>query len=307
MRLTNLSSEPEGVLRSWLPHNLDAEHVVFLPDACPGKSPLPTGTVVHTEQENWRQFALSDYGCGMRLLKSSLDDEALTGEMWDSIATKLKENKGGLGDLGGGNHFLDALLPYDEDRLYFLIHTGSRNESGLVDGLVDNPREFDSEFTRIVAWAEANRARIQEILQSVTGSLDLMLDLPHNTFEETDKGVLIRKGSVRLEPGGLAILPSHMSGDAVLVQVEDKIKEIHCSMSHGTGRTMSRSDAKSAAIDFDFRSMRKAVLLPSFLSDAYLTTEGPFAYRNLEDCLSLIQGYVKEVKRFSVVAYAGHL
>ena len=307
MRITNLSSQPEGILRSWLPHNLDAEHVVFLPDACPSKSPLPTGTVVHTRQEDWRQFALSDCGCGMRLLKSALSSENLTSELWDTFAIKLKENKGGLGDLGGGNHFLDALLPYDEDILYFLIHTGSRDESGLVDGLVDNPSKFDTEFTRIVAWAESNRAKIQELLQSVIGSLDLVLDLPHNTFEKIDNEVLIRKGSVKLTPGDLAILPSHMSGDAVLVEAKEKINEIHCSMSHGTGRTMSRSDAKSAAISFDFQSMRKAVLFPSFLSDASLTTEGPFAYRNLEDCLSLIQGYVKEVKRFSVVAYAGHL
>jgi len=40
MDLTNLSSQPEGVLRSWLPHGLRAERMVFLSDACPGKSPL---------------------------------------------------------------------------------------------------------------------------------------------------------------------------------------------------------------------------------------------------------------------------
>jgi len=100
----------------------------------------------------------------------------------------------------------------------------------------------------------------------------------------------------------MRLLKSSLGGDYLTSEIWDT-----CSMSHGTGRTMSRSDAKSAAIDYDFQSMRKAVLFPSFLSNASLTTEGPFAYRNLEDCLSLIHGYSKEVKRFSVVAYAGHL
>ena len=34
-----------------IPHDLTAEKVVFLPDACPGKSPLPTGTAVLTHQQ----------------------------------------------------------------------------------------------------------------------------------------------------------------------------------------------------------------------------------------------------------------
>ncbi len=46
MKLTNLSAEPLGKLHSWIPHDLEAEQIVFLPDACPGKSPLPTGTAV---------------------------------------------------------------------------------------------------------------------------------------------------------------------------------------------------------------------------------------------------------------------
>ena len=49
MNLQNLSAEPEGKLYSWIPHDLRAENIVFLPDACPGKSPLPTGTAAATQ------------------------------------------------------------------------------------------------------------------------------------------------------------------------------------------------------------------------------------------------------------------
>jgi len=133
MKVTNLSAEPLGKLHSWIPHDFEPEQVVFLPDACPGKSPLPTGTAALTKQEDWRKFAVSDCGCGMRLLRSSVPVSELNAERWNKVADHLRANKGGLGDLGGGNHFLDALAPYEDGPLYFLIHTGSRNESGHVD------------------------------------------------------------------------------------------------------------------------------------------------------------------------------
>ena len=43
------------------------------------------------------------------------------------------------------------------------------------------------------------------------------------------------------------------------------------------------------------------------IDDASLRTDGPFAYRDLEDCLALIQGYVTVIERFAVVGYMGHL
>ncbi|RKZ84939.1 MAG: hypothetical protein DRR19_17035 [Candidatus Parabeggiatoa sp. nov. 1] len=57
----------------------------------------------------------------MRLLKSQMGAAELTQAIWNEVALRLQQNKGQLGDLGGGNHFLDALLPYDEDTLYFLV------------------------------------------------------------------------------------------------------------------------------------------------------------------------------------------
>ena len=50
MKLINYSAEPINKLHGWLPRDLQAEKVIFFPGACPGKSPLPTGTVVFTKQ-----------------------------------------------------------------------------------------------------------------------------------------------------------------------------------------------------------------------------------------------------------------
>ncbi|MEO0558224.1 MAG: RtcB family protein [Bacteroidota bacterium] len=307
MQLLNLSAEPLGKLYDWLPHTLEAETVVFLPDACPGKSPLPTGTAVLTRQPDWRRFAVSDCGCGMRLVRSQLHPSDLTRDAWNAIANALRENKGGVGDLGGGNHFLDALAPYGEDALYLLIHTGSRAESGHVDALVEDPIAFDAEFARVVEWAEANRAAIHDAAASVLGPLDLVLDLPHNTYETLDEGALIRKGSVRVDPGDLNVIPSHMSGDVALVRATKRVQEALCSLSHGTGRAMSRADCKPLADAYDFDELRKRVMLPDGLTNASLRTDGPFAYRDLDACLSLLDGFIEEVERFAVIGYMGHL
>ncbi|MDR3676825.1 MAG: RtcB family protein [Acidobacteriota bacterium] len=308
MKITNLSAEPLGKLHSWVPHDLDAEQVVFLPDACPGKSPLPTGTAVLTRQEDWRRFAVSDCGCGMRLVRSSVPAKDLNPNRWNAVADHLRANKGGLGDLGGGNHFLDAIAPYDDGPLYFLIHTGSRNESGHVDALIDQPDQFDWKFNQVVQWAANNRAEIHERLERIFGKTDLVLDLPHNTYEQlSDGGVIIRKGSVRLIPGDLCVLPSHMSGDVVLIKAGIRIGEILNSMSHGTGRKMSRSDCKPFADAYDFTVLRNSILIPAGVEDTSLRTEGPFAYRDLDECLELIKDYVEVVVRFGVVGYMGHL
>ena len=308
MKLINLSAEPIGRLYSWLPRDLEADTIVFLPDACRGKSPLPTGTAVLTHQPDWRRFAVSDCGCGMRFLRSEIGAAELDGSRWDALANRLRANKGGLGDLGGGNHFLDAVASYEEGPLHFLIHTGSRHESGHVDGLVEHPELFDATFSEVVGWAADNRARIQDEIEAVFGRCELVLDLPHNTYERPPEGgAIIRKGSVRVEPGDLSVLPSHMTGDVLLVRATEEVSEILNSISHGTGRKMSRSACKPLAEAFDFAALRRDILLPSDLDDASLRTEGPYAYRDLDECLALIDGYVTEEARFAVVAYMGHL
>jgi hypothetical protein len=106
VKIANLSAEPLGKLHSWIPYDLKAEQVVFLPDACPGKSPLPTGTAVLTRQQDWRRFAVSDCGRGMRLVRSSVPVKDLDTERWNAVADHLRANKGGLGRSGRRQSFL---------------------------------------------------------------------------------------------------------------------------------------------------------------------------------------------------------
>lgn len=305
---TLLTDKAEWEIRSWLPQELVADKLVVFPDVCPGK-PLPTGTALVTSIPTWRALAISDCGCGMQLLRSdlSINEFKENPSRWDEVGIRIKRNSGKLGDLGGGNHFLDALQCYETESVYFLIHTGSRLESEVIDHLKDQPAAFDKEFARTVSWARSNRDAIARIVKSVFGkSINAIWDKPHNTFENLGGGsVLIRKGVVAACPGDEVVIPSSMTGDVSLVTATESVSHVLNSVSHGTGRILPRSEAKELQVDGE--SLRKEIYIPDYIKDTSLRTESPACYRNLNDCLSLLSGIIEEKQRFKVVAYLGHL
>jgi RNA-splicing ligase RtcB len=97
-----------------------------------------------------------------------------------------------------------------------------------------------------------------------------------------------------------------MTGDVVLVRATDRVGDILNSISHGTGRKMSRGDCKPLADRFDFAEMRQRIVIPTGVSNSSLRTDGPFAYRDLDECMVLIDDYVESVMRFGVIGYMGH-
>jgi hypothetical protein len=311
-RYYNFSGRQLEEILNWFPHDFHAEKIVLLPDLCPGKSPLPTGCAAEVDpqkQPNWRKFAISDVGCGIRLLKTELkwDDFESNLALWDKALLSIKENKGKLGDLGSGNHFLDAAADRDEN-IYFVIHTGSRDESEKASELVDKPSEFDKAYTEITNWARSNREAVSGVLEKIYGKLSLILDKPHNSYEITGNGtVIIRKGAVKLRPGELTVIPSTMDDDMVLAKGTGKISEVLDSMSHGTGRVKSRSESKEDARSYDFAGLRKRIYIPQQIPNSSILTENPSCYRKLDDCLALIKGLVEEEKRLSPVAYIGQI
>jgi hypothetical protein len=306
--ITNVSNEPTEKVLSWLPHDLVAERVIFLPDVCPSDAPLPTGTVVITRDPNWRKYAISDCGCGMQLLKTNLSFKKFSRDAFTAIAQELRDRKGQLGDLGGGNHFLDALVGRDDRQLYFLIHTGSRSESGHVEPLVDQPLAFDKKFAEVFAWARSNRDTIAGILTNYFGPLQTVTDLPHNLNETLPDGsVVIRKGAIKAEPGDLVVIPSSMSGDVVIATATPKVSELAYSLSHGTGRLLPRSAAKELATPELIAKLRGDVFIPAVIDDSSLRSEIPQAYRPLDYCLASLRPYIEEQQRLQVVAYLGHL
>lgn len=315
----NLSREPDYVIRQWLTVSSAikaAFRVISLPDTCPGKSPLPTGTAFLTPAQDWRRFALSDVGCGMCVVRTKFMATDVNGQtfraLWDELCDDLAERRNkGLGDLGSGNHFLDAAVSHTNGSVCLVVHTGSRKESGLVDDLVDQPQKFDKEFARIRTWARHNRSAVLDIAERRLGKFLRLtsdverIDRDHNHSEELPEGMLIRKGVQRVPPGELAIIPSHLLDDMAIVRATPRVSSILDCLPHGTGRTMSRSDAKR--VEFDFDSMRSVVYIPSRIDNASLRTEAPSCYRSLDDGLECMAGYIDVVERLTPVAYIGQL
>ncbi len=174
--------------------------------------------------------------------------------------------------------------------------------------MIDRPDAFDAEFDRVVRWAHDNRAAVQAEIEAEFGELELILDLPHNTYETlADGSAIIRKGSVRTLPGELTVLPSHMGGDVVLLRVRDGVDRVLNSLSHGTGRRMPRGACKTFNETSDFAGMRRTIMIPRGVDDASLRTEGPSAYCDLDACLALHREQVDVVARYAVIGYVGRL
>ncbi|MBC8181750.1 RtcB family protein [candidate division KSB1 bacterium] len=143
-------------------------------------------------------------------------------------------------------------------------------------------------------------------MEKVFEKLEIILDLPHNSFEKLKDGIIIRKGAVKVKAGELNVIPSNMGGDVALVKATNKVITSLQSLSHGTGRRLARGESKKFAQDYDFDKLRKQVIIPDFISDASLKTEAPYAYRDLDTCLQLLDEFVEIVERFSVIAYMWH-
>ena len=98
-----------------------------------------------------------------------------------------------------------------------------------------------------------------------------------------------------------------MVGDIVTVRGTEKASTIYHSMCHGTGRTMSRSDAKLLSKDYDYQALRSEIYIPEIIKNESIKTDAPFCYRDLDSCLDLISDLVEVVQRFKPMAYLGKL
>lgn len=84
----------------------------------------------------------------------------------------------------------------------------------------------------------------------------MIVDKNHIHFELLDSGVIIRKRAAQVNPGNLVVLPSNLDGDSVPVKATEKISEKYFSLNHGTGRVMSRSEAKTFSENYDYHELR---------------------------------------------------
>lgn len=220
-----------------------------------------------------------------------------------------------LGTLGGGNHFIE-LTADEEERLWIMLHSGSRgignimasffiaraktlaeeNGEELPDiylaSLKEGTEDFDL-YMKAAHWAQdyamANRQIILEdvlealrVLKPSTELEGEIVNCHHNyVAQEEHFGETIwvtRKGAIRAGLGERGIIPGSMGACSYIVEGLGN-EESFCSSSHGAGRKMSRTEAKKRFSVNDLKAQTKGVVCRK---DAGVLDEIPKAYKSIE-------------------------
>ena len=291
-----------------------AGHLALMPDAHYGMG-ATIGSVIPTETAVIPSAVGVDIGCGMAarrldLRVDQLPDAGLDGWVdrmrrdvpaglgnWhgapsDEALAWMNDNpppptlrRPGraaeqLGTLGSGNHFVE-LASDEEDRIWILLHSGSRGGGNklatlhtgvarrLHEGLgteLEDPElawlqlgsdEFDA-YIRDLGWAQAYaRENRRQLLAATHRTLERTLaceiaDLDevncHHNYTELEEHDgrwlwITRKGAIHAGVGARGLIPGSMGQRSYLV-VGLGNEASYQSCSHGAGRRMSRNQAR---------------------------------------------------------------
>ena len=184
-----------------------------------------------------------------------------------------------VGTLGGGNHFIE-LQKDEDDNLWIMIHSGSRNLGKLVGDYYNNmakvlnkrwfsvvspdinlaflplkTNEFNDywrEMAYCVDFALCNRRlmmnRIEEVIADALPGVEFepMINIAHNYAaweNHFGQNVIVhRKGATLAREGTVGIIPGSQGTASYIVEGMGN-PDSFCSCSHGAGRRMSRKTA----------------------------------------------------------------
>jgi tRNA-splicing ligase RtcB len=221
-----------------------------------------------------------------------------------------------LGTLGGGNHFIELCLD-EADRVWVMLHSGSRNIGNRIGThfiakakeemermfirlpdkdlayLAEGSTLFD-DYVEAVGWAQdyarVNRdlmlaAAIDAIAEALGRTIahgDVAVNCHHNYVAKEehfgDRVWVTRKGAVRAGLGELGIIPGSMGAKSYIVRGRGNPDSFH-TCSHGAGRAMSRAEAKRRFSVADHEAATAGV---ECRKDAGVIDETPAAYKPID-------------------------
>ncbi|PMZ95265.1 MULTISPECIES: RtcB family protein [unclassified Pseudomonas] len=249
-------------------------------------------------------------------------------QVWSGLAGRFKaitdkhprlektNNRQHLGTLGGGNHFIEVCLD-EADRVWFMLHSGSRGVGNAIGNLFielaqadmrqhmvnlpdrdlayfeEGSRHF-ADYVEAVEWAQDFARHNRELMmQAVVAATRKVLGKPfeasleavnchHNYVQKEQhfgREVLVtRKGAVSAQKGQLGIIPGSMGAESFIVRGLGN-EESFCSCSHGAGRVMSRTKAKSR---FTVEDQQRATAHVECRKDKDVIDEIPMAYKDID-------------------------
>lgn len=228
-------------------------------------------------------------------------------------------NRGHLGTLGSGNHFIEVCLD-EANRVWFMLHSGSRGVGNAIGNLFiqlaqadmrqhiadlpdrdlayfeEGSKHFD-DYVEAVGWAQdfakQNRALmmhavIQATRQVISKPFEVALEAVncHHNYVQKERHfgeeiLVTRKGAVSAKKGELGIIPGSMGAKSFIVRGLGN-EESFCSCSHGAGRTMSRTKARNT---FTVEDQIRATAHVECRKDAAVIDEIPMAYKDIDNVM----------------------
>lgn len=269
------------------------------------------------------------------------DVPAKADKAWAQLAGRFKaitdkyprlektNNRHHLGTLGGGNHFIEVCLD-EADRVWFMLHSGSRGVGNAIGNLFielaqadmrqhlanlpdkdlayfeEGSRHF-ADYVEAVEWAQDYARQNRELMMlAVVGAARKALGKPfeasleavncHHNYVQREqhfgREVLVtRKGAVLAQKGQLGIIPGSMGAKSFIVRGLGN-EESFCSCSHGAGRVMSRTKAMSR---FTVEDQRRATAHVECRKDKEVIDEIPLAYKDIDAVMRAQQELVEVV------------
>ncbi|MGM9842828.1 MAG: RtcB family protein [Muribaculaceae bacterium] len=268
-----------------------------------------------------------------KYLPEGHDIEAMT-----VVKSQLKDIRFQVGTLGGGNHFIE-LQKDEEDNLWIMIHSGSRNLGRMVGSHYDKIasalnekwhsavsqdihmaflpndtpefKDYWREMEYCVSFALCNRKlmmeRIQEVLSdSLPGiEFETMINIAHNYAaweNHFGKNVIVhRKGATLARKGVTGIIPGSQGTASYIVEGLGN-PESFCSCSHGAGRAMSRTMAENTLdLKAEIASLEAKGIIHAIRSQNDMQ-EATGAYKDIEEVISNELDLIKIKTRLLPVA-----
>ncbi len=234
--------------------------------------------------------------------------------------------------LGSGNHFIEIQAD-EEDHLWLMVHSGSRalgqaihrhylaRATPVGHGLraLDAGSEAGAAYLHDAAcarrFADASRRAMavevgQLLAATVGGSVrwDTVISTDHNHVsreEHAGRELWVhRKGAMPARRGDAGVLPGSMGGLSFHVEGRGH-PEALCSSAHGAGRALSRSAARRAVSDREFRRQMAGVWYDTRLADRF-RDEAPAAYKDIRAVLRAQKELVKVTRTLRpILTYKG--
>ena len=230
---------------------------------------------------------------------------------------KIKTDSGckQLGTLGGGNHFVELCLD-EEDRVWIMLHSGSRGIGNKIGtyfielakkemerldrhlpnrdlAYLEEGTEHFHDYFKAMLWAQRyaklNRGLMMRACVNALKRMglpahtsDLAVQCHHNFCQmEIHFGEVLyvtRKGAVSAKDGELGIIPGSMGTRSFIVRGKGNPESFE-SCSHGAGRVMPRGVAKRTITLEQHAEDTKGVICGK---DHRVLDESPRAYKDVD-------------------------